>query len=77
MHAYVVQLGGFIGDWAAKRSPNHGRIAVAQVSVGLGVPLTVAVFKASSAGGLACRRWLPGCWQRQHSGRLVPNAPTC
>lgn len=43
----LAQLGGFIGDWAARRHPNHGRVAVAQVSVGLGVPLSVAMFKAS------------------------------
>ena len=42
-----LQLGGFIGDWAASRYPNHGRVVVAQVSVGLGVPLSIAMFKAS------------------------------
>lgn len=42
----MAQLGGFIGDWAAHRYPNHGRVAVAQVSVGLGVPLSIAMFKA-------------------------------
>ncbi|KAL4423578.1 hypothetical protein ABPG77_004618 [Micractinium sp. CCAP 211/92] len=52
--AFGAQLGGLIGDWAAKRYPNHGRVAVAQLSVGLGVPLSVAMFKAlpySSSGG--------------------------
>lgn len=39
------QLGGLIGDWAASRYPNHGRVAVEQLSVGLGVPLSVAMFK--------------------------------
>ncbi|PRW58308.1 MFS general substrate transporter [Chlorella sorokiniana] len=43
--AFGAQLGGFIGDWAASRYPNHGRVVVAQVSVGLGVPLSVAMFK--------------------------------
>ncbi|EFN59499.1 hypothetical protein CHLNCDRAFT_138130 [Chlorella variabilis] len=48
-------LGGFIGDWAARRHPSHGRVAVAQVSVGLGVPLSIAVFKLlpmGSSGGI-------------------------
>lgn len=43
------QLGGLIGDWAAKRYPNHGRVAVAQLSVGLGVPLSAAMFKVRLA----------------------------
>ncbi|KAL4859340.1 Zinc finger CCCH domain-containing protein 12 [Chlorella vulgaris] len=46
-------LGGFIGDWAAKRYPNHGRVAVAQVSVALSVPLAVSVFKALPVGNSA------------------------
>ncbi|KAL4431153.1 hypothetical protein ABPG75_006409 [Micractinium tetrahymenae] len=53
--AFGAQLGGFVGDWAAKRYPNHGRVAVAQLSVGLGVPLSVAMFKAlpyGSSGGI-------------------------
>ena len=51
------QLGGFIGDWAAKRYPNHGRAAVAQFSAGLGVPPSVLLSKACDAaagGGLYC-----------------------
>ncbi|PSC76554.1 MFS general substrate transporter [Micractinium conductrix] len=48
--AFGAQLGGFIGDWAAKRYPNHGRVAVAQFSVGLGVPLSVLMFKALPYG---------------------------
>jgi hypothetical protein len=46
----VPQLGGFIGDWAAARYPSHGRVAVAQLSVGLGVPLSVAMFKVGRRG---------------------------
>lgn len=38
-------LGGYVGDWAAKRWPRHGRIAVAQFSVGVGIPLAVLLFK--------------------------------
>lgn len=50
-------LGGHVGDWAAKRWPNHGRIAVCQLSVGIGVPLAIVLFKllpmGGSAGGVA------------------------
>ena len=38
-------LGGHIGDWAAARHPDHGRIAVCQFSVAVGVPLSVLLFK--------------------------------
>eukprot|EP00928_Gymnodinium_smaydae_P013117 TRINITY_DN14783_c0_g2_i1.p1 TRINITY_DN14783_c0_g2~~TRINITY_DN14783_c0_g2_i1.p1 ORF type:complete len:501 (-),score=110.85 TRINITY_DN14783_c0_g2_i1:59-1516(-) len=31
-------VGGYIGDWAARRSPNHGRAYTAQVSVASGIP---------------------------------------
>lgn len=40
-------LGGWIGDEAAKRFPNHGRIAVTQFSVAAGIPCAVIIFKAS------------------------------
>jgi hypothetical protein len=39
-------LGGLLGDWAAQRWPNHGRVFVCQFSVGIGVPLSVLLFKA-------------------------------
>jgi len=39
-------LGGLIGDWAARRWPDHGRIWVCQFSVGIGVPLSFVLFKA-------------------------------
>lgn len=38
-------LGGLLGDWAAARWPNHGRIVVCQLSVGAGVPLSALLFK--------------------------------
>jgi hypothetical protein len=49
-------VGGAAGDWAAARSPNHGRILVAQASVGVGVPFGFAIFRllpASAAAPLA------------------------
>jgi hypothetical protein len=39
-----------VGDWAAARYHNHGRVAVAQISVGAGVPLSFAVFKLLPVG---------------------------
>ena len=51
-------LGGFIGDAAAARFPDHGRIAVTQVSVVSGVPLSLLLMKARfssvRAPALAC-----------------------
>ncbi|KAH7618077.1 hypothetical protein Ndes2526B_g06979 [Nannochloris sp. 'desiccata'] len=53
-------IGGLLGDWASKRSPNHGRVLMAQFSVGCGVPLSAIVYKllpASSGPGML---WLYG-----------------
>jgi hypothetical protein len=38
-------LGGAIGDLAARRFPNHGRIAVTQFSVAIGVPLSFLILR--------------------------------
>lgn len=38
-------IGGFVGDAAAARYPNHGRIAVTQFSVLMGVPLSLILMK--------------------------------
>lgn len=43
-------LGGYVGDWAARRWPHHGRIAVCQFSVGIGVPLSLVLFKGLPTG---------------------------
>lgn len=40
-------LGGWIGDVAARRFPNHGRIVATQFSVIVGIPFTALIFKAS------------------------------
>jgi MFS family permease len=50
-------LGGVLGDAAARRFPDHGRIVVCQFSVGIGVPLAIILFKglplSASAGAAA------------------------
>ena len=38
-------LGGWLGDAAARVSPNHGRIIVCQISVFAGVPFSALLFK--------------------------------
>ena len=38
-------LGGCVGDAAAARWPHHGRIAVTQFSVAVGIPFACLVFK--------------------------------
>ncbi len=43
-------LGGHLGDAAAARWPDHGRVAVCQLSVGLGIPLATILFKVGGRG---------------------------
>ena len=43
-------LGGWIGDLAAQRFPNHGRIAATQFSVIVGVPFALLLTKVSGGG---------------------------
>ena len=38
-------LGGFVGDRAAARYPDHGRVFVCQFSVAVGVPFSLLLFK--------------------------------
>ena len=37
-------LGGFLGDWADKKSPHYGRTIIGQISVVIGVPFTLFLF---------------------------------
>ncbi len=37
-------IGGFLGDWADKKSPKYGRVVVGQVSIIAGIPLTYILF---------------------------------
>lgn len=37
-------IGGFLGDWADKRSPKYGRTIIGQVSIVSGIPLTYVLF---------------------------------
>lgn len=37
-------LGGFLGDWADKKSPKYGRTVIGQISVIIGVPFTLFLF---------------------------------
>jgi sugar phosphate permease len=46
-------LGGVVGDLAAGRFPDHGRIAVCQLSVGIGVPLSLLIFQGLPLGQAA------------------------
>ncbi|PNG99194.1 hypothetical protein TSOC_015032, partial [Tetrabaena socialis] len=38
-------VGGWLGDRVAERYPNHGRIALVQFSVGIGVPMAVLLMR--------------------------------
>lgn len=40
-------LGGWVGDVAAAKYPDHGRIAVCQFSVAVGIPFSLLITKAS------------------------------
>lgn len=44
-------LGGIVGDWAAKRSHDHGRIWTCQVSVFIGIPFTLLLLKGLPRNG--------------------------
>lgn len=44
-------VGGAAGDWAAKRSPDHGRIWVCQFSVSMGIPFSLLLLKGLPANG--------------------------
>jgi len=37
-------IGGFLGDWADRKNPKHGRTIVGQVSIVSGIPLTYILF---------------------------------
>lgn len=59
-------LGGWVGDRAASRFPNTGRIAVTQFSVFVGIPLSWLLVKVTShigrsslvIGHWSCSHWL-------------------
>lgn len=44
-HVSGLLFGGYLGDMAAKYSPNHGRIYVCQFSAFSGIPLSIVIFK--------------------------------
>lgn len=44
-------LGGIVGDWAANRSHDHGRIWTCQVSVCTGIPFTLLLLKGLPRNG--------------------------
>jgi MFS family permease len=41
-------IGGFLGDWADKKSPNYGRTIIGQISIVSGIPLTYILFTRSA-----------------------------
>lgn len=45
-------VGGTVGDWAAAKSPKHGRVFAAQFSVGIGVPLAIIIYKGLPIQGI-------------------------
>jgi hypothetical protein len=44
-------VGGAVGDWAAKKSPDHGRIWVCQFSVFMGIPFSLLLMKGLPTSG--------------------------
>jgi MFS family permease len=70
-------IGGILGDWASKKSPNHGRVLMAQFSVGCGVPMSAIVYKllpASSGPGML---WLYGSSFFLFGALISWAAPAC
>ncbi len=45
VQAFGGPVGGYLGDKAAYKFPNHGRIVVCQFSVASGIPFTILVLK--------------------------------
>lgn len=50
-NAFGAYLGGWVGDRAARLSPDHGRILVCQFSVAVGVPLSALLLKGLPLDG--------------------------
>ncbi|CAL5229213.1 g12496 [Coccomyxa viridis] len=44
-------LGGYVGDFSAKRHPQHGRIFACQFSVAIGIPFSLLILKGLPANG--------------------------
>lgn len=51
-------IGGWVVDWATKLSQEHGRIYVAQFSVGIGLPFTTLLFYGMPYGGGNVLQWI-------------------
>lgn len=47
--AFGGPLGGWLGDRASRRFPQHGRIVVCQISVASGIPFTLLLFKVPNS----------------------------
>ena len=58
--AFGTLLGGFLNDLAGRLSPSHGRVLVAQFSVGVGIPLFLLLFYALPAAAAAAVMLLAG-----------------
>jgi sugar phosphate permease len=73
-------LGGFLNDYAARRAPSHGRVAVAQLSVGAGVPIFLLIFFVipdSAVGGAMLVAGLLITWCQGVVRARVPACCTC
>lgn len=42
-------IGGYVGDYAAKGWPHHGRIFACQFSVAIGIPFSVLILKVNTS----------------------------
>lgn len=45
-------MGGFLGDWADKKSPRYGRTIIGQISVLFGIPFTLFLFLKTDNWGI-------------------------
>ena len=55
-------LGGWIGDKAATKYPDHGRILVCQFSVAVGIPFSLTITKVGSTVWTASQEILIHLW---------------
>lgn len=78
-------MGGWIGDVAAKRWPNRGRIAMTQLSVASGIPFALVLFKGLPSLGngvvlyvvtigafAVCTSWPAPCANNPIFAEIVP-----
>ena len=67
----------WVGDQAARRFPNHGRIAATQFSIALGIPLSVVLLKMLPQAATTVAALLHGAVLVSMGVLITWSAPCC